>query len=36
MEQLIKVQIKDGIQVVDSRLVAEGLNIKHPKLNGNN
>jgi phage regulator Rha-like protein len=29
MENLITVEIKDGIQVVDSRLVAEGLNIKH-------
>lgn len=32
MENLIKIQHKDGIQVVDSRLVAEGLNIKHQNL----
>ncbi|GAB4401915.1 MAG: hypothetical protein OHK0053_25230 [Microscillaceae bacterium] len=29
MEPLIKVEIKDGIQVVDSRIIAKGLNIKH-------
>ena len=32
MENLIKVELKDGIQVIDSRLVAKGLNIKHKNL----
>lgn len=32
MENLIKIQHKDGIQVVDSRLIAEGLNINHKSL----
>ncbi|NJL14238.1 MAG: Rha family transcriptional regulator [Microscillaceae bacterium] len=32
MEQLIKVEIKDGIQVVDSRIIAKGLNINHKSL----
>jgi len=32
MENLIKVELKDGIQVIDSRLVAKGLNIKHQTL----
>jgi phage regulator Rha-like protein len=32
MEQLIKVEIKDGVQVIDSRLVAKGLNIKPQNL----
>lgn len=32
MQNLIQIQLKDGIQVVDSRLVAKGLNIKHQNL----
>ncbi len=32
MEELIKVEHKEGIQVVDSRIVAKGLNIKHKNL----
>jgi phage regulator Rha-like protein len=32
MEQLIKVEIKNGVQVIDSRLVANGLEIQHKNL----
>jgi len=31
-DTLLKIENKDGIQVVDSRLVAKGLNIKHKTL----
>lgn len=32
MEHLIKLELKDGIQVIDSRLIAKGLDIKHKNL----
>lgn len=32
MENIIKVESKNGVQVIDSRLVAKGLNIKHKNL----
>ncbi len=32
MENLVKVELKDNIQVVDSHIVSKGLNIKHKNL----
>lgn len=32
MQNLVNIELKDGIQVIDSRLIAKGLNIKHQNL----
>lgn len=32
LEEIIQIQVKEGVQVVDSRLIAKGLNIQHKNL----
>jgi hypothetical protein len=32
MGNLIKIEIKSGVQVIDSRLISKGLDIKHQNL----
>lgn len=32
MQNLVNIELKDGIQVIDSRLIAKGLNINHKSL----
>lgn len=32
MQNLVNIELKDGIQVIDSRLIAKGLIIKHKSL----